>query len=76
MANYKVVFNPKFETGSSGEFEKECASLEIAKATLDTIADFALFLHDKYLMPDHTNYGYILVENEDGDWVEYEEDEE
>ena len=75
MANYKVVFNPKFESGSTGEFEKECPSIEIAKAVKDAIYDYTLFLHEKYLMLDHTNYGFILVEDENGEWEEYEDDD-
>ena len=75
-ANYKVVFNPKFESGSDGEFEKECHSIEVAKAVKDAIADYTLFLHEKYLMPNHSNYAFILAEDENGDWEEYEDDEE
>mgnify|MGYP003413896723 CR=1 FL=1 len=75
MANYKVVFHPNIDSSISIEFEKECPSLEIAKSVEDAISDYTLFLHDSQLMQDFSNYAQILVEDEDGDWVEFDDDE-
>jgi len=73
MANYKVVFNPNM---GGQQFEKECPTLDIAKAVFDAVADYTLFLHDNGLMPDYSNWGQILIEDDDGDWIGYEEDDE
>lgn len=72
---YRAVFMPTFEMGGecfcSAIFESE----GYARAILDAIAEYTLFLHDNKIMPDHSNAGWI-EKFEDGEWVEIEDDEE
>ena len=46
----------------------------IAETQMGIVADYTLHLHDKKLMSDYSNFGWIekLV---DSDWVEVDEDE-
>jgi len=68
---YRVIFNPALEKMKVNDFDKRYDSLETAKAVVDAIADYTLMLHNTYLMPDYSNYGYI--ELWDGtDWIEIE----
>lgn len=76
MSKFKVAFYPNIDYQGHKCFEKECSNLIEALAVKNALADYTLFLHEKYLMPDHSNYAYILVKDEDGEWLEYEEPEE
>ncbi len=66
---FKVIFHPDFEDESI--FNETCATLTEAKAALNAIANYTLFLHDKKFMPDYSNCGWI-AELVNGEWQEIE----
>lgn len=73
MMKYKAVFIPVF--GSSTVFSsREVFTFNEAKLVLDSIANYTLLLHEKYIMPDHSNVGWV-EKFEDGEWVEVDEDD-
>jgi len=53
---------------------QEVETLGEAINGLMQIANYTLFLHDKDLMQDFSNYGRVEI-FEDGSWVEIDEDE-
>ena len=71
--NYRLNFIPAMEV-SKDSIKVRSATLEQAKQELDIIASYTLYLHDKELMTDFSNVGWIekLV---DGEWEEVDEEE-
>ena len=69
---YQMTISPALEKGSSSvEFGYETAEQMIAAK--DTAAGLLLFIQDEMkVMPDYSNM-FILEENVDGEWLEYEE---
>ena len=70
---YKVVFYTNLTLGSE-PFEQDYETSEAAEIALDAIANYTLDLHEKSLMPDHSNTG-LVMKLEDGEWIEIDEDE-
>jgi hypothetical protein len=68
---YKVSFIPKL---GDVEFSVLTDSLSTAKNQLSAISDYTLFLHDRGLMPDYSNTGFIS-QIIDGEWEGVEDDE-
>ena len=74
IETYQVSFVPAIGGGIK-PFTSVTNSLESAKEILKNISNYTLVLHDRGLMHDHSNYGYIetLV---DGSWVMLDEEVE
>ena len=74
---YEVVFHPNINTQSSESYEVECESASEAKKVLDTISNYTLMLHDKKIMSDYSNLGYIERKSSlvPDDWEEVNDDE-
>jgi len=70
---YKVVFYTRIALGWE-PFEQSYKTSEEAETALDAIANYTLYLHDKNLMPDHSNTG-LVMKFEDSEWVEIDSDE-
>ena len=70
---FRVVFCPAFDFRVSDVFVVTTTSLDEARRMLNAVADYTLFLHDKKLMGDHSNFGGVeqLV---DGEWEEVEDE--
>ncbi|MCK5607384.1 hypothetical protein KAR91_36205 [Candidatus Pacearchaeota archaeon] len=64
---YKAVFIPR--VGQERAFEQEFVTLEEAEAAMTAIANYTLFLHEVFLMPDYSNCGMVLRKDGD-DWIE------
>ncbi len=70
---FKLVFAAAIEKTHEG-FEYEATNLKQAKEMLDVIASYTLFLHDKDIMNDYSNTGWI-EQFVDGEWIDFDEDE-
>jgi len=73
MANYRVHFDPNIDDGSGEEFVVDCPMIEVAKIVEDALANYTLFLQERGLMKDCSNYGMILKEDADGEWCEVDD---
>lgn len=71
--DYKVLFIPAI--GDKAEFEKEYETAKEAETALVAISLYTLLLHECSYMPDYSNAGMALKKDEDGDWIEIDEDE-
>lgn len=73
MSKFRASFIPALEA-SAEEFNSEVVgSYELAKAILDNIATYTLYLHGRSVMHDYSNAGWV-EQFVDGEWVEIEED--
>ena len=72
MTEYKIIFNPAVEQNMA-DFEWEFTEFEYAKAALDIVANYTLFLHETSLMPDYSNFG-LVVQLVDGKWEEIDDE--
>jgi len=71
---YRAAFMPVFGRDNifySDEFE----DINCARAAINAIAEYTLFLHESRLMKDYSNAGWV-EQFEDGEWIEIEDDEE
>ena len=71
---YKVVFYTRLTLGSV-PFEQSYETSAAAEIALDAIANYTLDLHEKNLMPDHSNTG-LVMKLVDGEWIEIDSDED
>ncbi len=69
--NYKIVFIPIL--GDKAGFEQEFATQEEAETALEAISLYTLFLHERNIMEDHSNWGFVYM-REGTDWVEIIDD--
>ena len=73
MRRYRVCFNPIIFNESTVFYSPEVGRQSIAQSQLDAIANYTLFLHDKDLIPDYSNYGFVQTFI-DGEWVNCDDD--
>lgn len=73
MNEFRASFTPAVEASFESHTSEVVGSYELAKAILDSIADYTLYLHGRSLMDDYSNFGSVeqLV---DGEWIEIEDD--
>jgi hypothetical protein len=71
---YKVVFYPVLKL-TAKPFEQSYETSAAAEIALDAISNYTLDLHEKNLMPDHSNTG-LVMKLVDGEWIEIDADED
>ena len=69
---YKAMFVPY--AGKAGQWEQEFNTIEEAEAALLAVSLYTLVLHELSIMPDYSNYGMVLVLDDDGDWIEVDDE--
>jgi len=70
--DYKMTIYPAIEAGNPAKvFMFETA--EQMSAAKDTAADLLLFLQEQAMVMDDYSNMFLLEENIDGEWEEYEE---
>ena len=75
MIKYRMLFSPNV-FGCGDPFVGEPVdSQELAEGQLNVIANYTLLLHEQDLMADHSNYGCVERMDDDGDWVDVDEDD-
>ena len=76
MKKYRLEFVPNMDTQNNKVFTVENDSLIDLRLIADNLANYTLFLHDKYMMQDYSNM-MVILENIGGEWymIEDEEDE-
>lgn len=74
MKDYKMEFVPVF--GREIVFSKEYDTHEEAELALESISLYTLMLHDKKLMLDYSNMGFVFKRDFDGDWIEVNGDDD
>ena len=66
--NLKVYWIPQVPMKA---FEVPVDSLKEAKKILDTLAYYDIFQYENNIKPDYCNVGGLLFEDENGEWIEW-----
>jgi hypothetical protein len=74
MKRFRVTFDPCVDDSTTPFVAGEVETVAEAIMQLDLLADYTLLLHEKSLMTDYSNYGFI-EEFVDGRWVIVDDDE-
>ena len=71
MSDYKVWYIPQVPMKA---FEVEVGDLPTARLLLDTLCSFSLFEYEHRVKPDFSDAGGIAMLEEDGEWVDVEDE--
>ncbi len=75
MEEYRFIFDANLCGGTDPFVGEPVSSKELAEGQLNAIANYTLHLHETSLMPDLSNYGWVEQRDDNGKWVEIDEDE-
>lgn len=74
MSEYRITFDPIFNTPVAPFTSNPVDCYETAKKQLEVIIEYTKHLQQIQLMPDYCNLGFLEERNPDGSWKILEED--